>query len=415
MIQRQETLTIALILLLLGTSLGLVTIADARSLEPSLGLSDSLSRDYWPTDDWQTSAPEEQGMDASKLEDMVEFINSTDQSVHSIVVVRHGYIVFEEDFTPGTTVGRTRSISGTHYLYSTTKSFTSCLIGMAIDQGYIDNVSQKVLSLFPNHTIANYDERKDQITIENLLTMRSGLSWDESSAPYSSPENDVYHLNNDPEGGVQYALGLPMVADPDEVFHYNTGASHLLSGIVQETTGMTSLEFANENLFEPLGITTFYWPADRQGVNFGGYDLQLRPRDMAKFGYLFLNNGTWDGEQLVSENWVNASTTTVTHLDDYHGYGYQWWTLPSIGVYHTAGLYGQYIFVAPDHDLVVAFTSGYPLNTNPQCIQMLDEYLLPAILEEIPQIDRSDAALIGILVVLVVPAIIFAGIWIKKK
>ncbi|MHA1422841.1 MAG: hypothetical protein ACTSSD_12180, partial [Candidatus Thorarchaeota archaeon] len=129
-------------------------------------------------------------------------------------------------------------------------------------------------------------------------------------------------------------------------FHYNTGASHVLSGIVHETTNMSMLDFTAENLFTPLGIERFFWPGDTQGVTFGGFDLQLRPLDMAKFGFLFLNNGSWDGEQIVSSDWVHNTTSTVTNLDSIRGYSRQWWTMPDYGVYHTAGLYGQYILVS---------------------------------------------------------------------
>jgi CubicO group peptidase (beta-lactamase class C family) len=145
---------------------------------------------------------------------------------------------------------------------------------------------------------------------------------------------------------------------------------------------MSMAEFADANLFSPLGIDTFYWPDDTQGVTFGGFDLQLRPLDMAKFGFLFLNNGTWDGEQIVSSQWVQNTTTTVTMLDIIRGYSRQWWTMPNYGVYNTAGLYGQYIFVVPEHDLVAVFTSGYGLNDIDENPQMVREYILPAIIDQ---------------------------------
>jgi len=332
---------------------------------------DAASRDYWPTEGWMNSTPEDQGMDSVRLQQMIDHIMDEDLDIHSVIVIRHGYVVLEENPNLWQGQSRTQGIDGTHYLYSVTKSFTSSLIGLAIDNGYIDNTSQTLLSFFPNRTVANIDEAKEQITLRDLLTMRSGLPWDETSAPFTSPENDVYQVSNNLSGGVQYVLDRPMEYEPDEVFHYNTGASHLLSGIVQEITNMTSLDFAAEYLFTPLGIDSYYWLADRQGVNFGGYDLLLRPLDIAKFGYLFLNNGTWDGEQVISSSWVNESTTTVTTLSADRGYAYQWWTMPDLGVYFAAGLYGQYIFVSPDEnpsmfrnfilDAVLGDQSGLPL------------------------------------------------------
>ncbi len=336
-------------------------------------------RDYWPTLGWQNSTPSEQGMDESILQSMLDHIIDEDLDIHSIIIVKNGYVILEEYPNPFQGQSRTQSLNGTHYLYSTTKSFTSCMIGIAIDKGYLDNTSQTVLSLFPDMTFSHVDDRKERMTIDDLLTMRSGLPWDETSAPFSSPDNDVYQVNFNSSGGVQFVLDQPMEANPGEYFHYNTGASHVLSGIVQEVTNMSTAEFADANLFSPLGIDTFYWPHDTQGVTFGGFDLQLRPLDMAKFGFLFLNNGTWDGEQIVSSEWVQNTTTTVTMLDTIRGYSRQWWTMPGYGVYNTAGLYGQYIFVAPEYDLVAVFTSGYGFNDIDENPQLVREYILPAV------------------------------------
>jgi CubicO group peptidase (beta-lactamase class C family) len=337
---------------------------------------------------------------------MIDHIADEDLDVHSVIVIRHGYVVLEEYPAPGQGVSRTHSADGTHYLYSVTKSFSSSLIGITIDKGFIDNASQTMLSFFPNHTIAHIDEQKEIVTLRDLLTMRSGLPWDETSAPFSSPENDVYQLNYNMSGGVQYVLDFPMEHEPDTVFHYNTGASHLLSGIVQETTGVSTLDFAGEHLFSPLGIDTYYWNTDRLGVNFGGYDLQLRPLDMAKFGYLFLNNGTWDGEQVISASWVNESTTTVTTLSSQRGYAYQWWTMPDIGAYYAAGLYGQYIFVSPENDLVAVFTSGYGSGDVDENPSMFSNYIIDAVTEGEQGFPYETVLSVAIVAVLVVPVVV---------
>jgi CubicO group peptidase (beta-lactamase class C family) len=370
------------ILLLLVSTITAPSIASESS---SFVEYTSATRDYWPTEGWMNSTPEEQEMDSVILEEMIDHIAEEDLDVHSVIVVRHGYIVLEEYPDPWQGVSRTQSFNGTHFLYSATKSFSSSLIGIAIDKGYIDNTSQIMLSFFPNHTIANLDERKERVTLRDLLTMRSGLPWDDQSAPFNSPDNDVYQLNFNSSGGVQYVLDLPMEYEPDEVFHYNTGASHLLSGIVEETTGISTLDFAAEHLFSPLGIDPYYWYTDRLGVYYGGYDLQLSPLDMAKFGFLFLNNGTWDGEQVVSSEWVNESTTTVSTYYGERGYAYQWWTLPDIGVFYAAGMYGQYIFVSPEDDLVAVFTSGYGFNDADENPSMFRNYILDAVTDDYPE------------------------------
>jgi CubicO group peptidase (beta-lactamase class C family) len=334
---------------------------------------------FWPTGGWRNSTPEEQGMNSATLQNMRNHIINSNLDVHSVIVIRHGYVVLEEYPFPFQGQSRTMSVQGTHYLYSATKSFTSCLIGMAIDQGYFENTSQTVLSLFPDTTFSNVDDRKEQMTVWDLLTMRSGLPWDETSTSLNSPENDVFQVNFNSSGGVQYVLDRPMEYDPGTVFLYNTGASHVLSGIVQEVTDMTTLEFATEFLFTPLNISPVYWPSDAKGVNFGGYDLQLRPLDMAKFGYLYLHNGTWGTEQLLSTEWIRNTTTTITMLSPTHGYAAQWHTMPDLGVYYAAGLYGQYIFVSPEYDLVAVFTSGYGVNDIDENPQMFRDYIIASL------------------------------------
>lgn len=373
--------------------------------------------DYWPTNGWQNSTPDEQGMDGSILQAMVDHIVDEDLDVHSVIVIRHGYIVLEEYPNPFQGQSRTQSYDGTHYLYSTTKSFTSCMIGIAIDKGFLDNTSQSVLSLFPDMTFTNVDERKERVTVDDLLTMRSGLPWDETSAPFSSPDNDVWQVNFNSSGGVKFVLNQPMESEPGEYFHYNTGASHVLSGIVQEVTNMSMLEFADENLFTPLGIDRFLWPSDTQGVTFGGFDLQLRPLDMAKFGFLFLNNGTWDSEQIVSSDWVHYTTTTVTALDSIRGYSRQWWTMPDYGVYHTAGLYGQYIFVVPELDIVAVFTSGYGVNDVDENPQMVRDYILPAVTGYVPPNSPGALDILQNIAIVTVSIIVVALIvqYVRKK
>ena len=368
-------------------------------------------RDYWPTNGWQNSTPSEQGMDETVLQSMIDHIVDADLDVHSVIVIRNGYVVLEEYPNPFQGQSRTQSYDGTHYLYSTTKSFTSCMVGIAIDKGFLDNTSQTVLSIFPDMTFDNVDEQKERITIDDLLTMRSGLPWDETSAPFSSPDNDVWQVNFNSSGGVQFVLDQPMEGEPGEYFHYNTGASHVLSGIVQEATNMSMFEFAIETLFTPLGISTYFWPHDTQGVTFGGFDLQLRPLDMAKFGFLFLNNGSWDGEQIVSSGWVHNTTTTVTNLDAIRGYSRQWWTMPDYGVYNTAGLYGQYIFVAPELDIVAVFTSGYGATDIDENPQMVRDYILPAVIgydSETLLLDSIQLAAIITIPIIAIVLVLFA-------
>ena len=331
---------------------------------------------YYPDVEWRTSTPEEQGLSSEKLEEMMGAIQQNYLQIEGVVLIRNGYLVWERYPSPDYNV-ETR-----HFLYSVTKSFTSALIGIAIDQSYIQDTSQTVMSFFPNRGIQDPDGRKSRVTVENLLMMRSGMKWDESSAGYDTPENDIYHINNG--DGLQYCLDLPMVAEPGELWHYNTGSSHILSGIIRETTGTTTLDFAKTNLFNPIGIDNVMWSADLGGTQKGGFDLQLTPRDMARFGYLYLNKGRWGDTQIIPEEWIEKSTSSLTTINEETGYGYQWWIMPRLNAYRASGLYGQQIFVAPNENIVLVFTAHISPTQHALEESLFEDYILASI------IDRSQ-------------------------
>ena len=231
--------------------------------------------DYWPTTGWRTTTPEEQGMDSVKLAKMVEFILEQNYDIHSVTVIRNGYLVADVTIHPFESNSR-------HHLASATKSITSALIGIAIQQGYINNVDQTVLSFFPERSAANLDANKKKMTLEHLLTMSSGLDCrdniDDWSRLFQMMETDDW---------VQYMLDLPMAEPPGTRFEYCNGASFMLSAIIQETTGMNTLDFAKDHLFSPLGIDDVVWLSNLQGITIGRTRLIMKPHDMAKIGYLF--------------------------------------------------------------------------------------------------------------------------------
>ncbi|MFX0184818.1 MAG: serine hydrolase domain-containing protein [Candidatus Hodarchaeota archaeon] len=297
---------------------------------------------------WLSSTPEEQGMDSAKLEQIIKSIKQQNIAIDSLLIIRHGYLVIEEYPNLEEYLSHTQSNQDNmHSLYSATKSFTSALIGIAIEKGYIDNISLKVVDFFPEVMIENLDSRKKNMTLHHLLTMTTGFEWTGNSA------YEMLRSGN----SVKYMLDLPMKYNPGTVLEYITGVTHLLSAIIQKTTGKTTLEFARKHLFNPLGISEAQWTYDRQNINHGDHGLSLTSRDIAKFGYLYLNNGTWNGEQIISTNWVIKSTQTYNLFDEYSGYGYQWWTFPQINVYYAKGLHGQNIYVVPKKDMVVVFTA----------------------------------------------------------
>ncbi len=326
--------------------------------------TDQTSGSYWPTAGWRTSTPEEQGMDAQQLALMLKAVKRQRMGLHSLLVIRNGYMVSETYF--GSYNKDTR-----HSLYSCTKSFISTLVGIAIDQGYIDGTERPVLGFFPDRAFQNRDARKEAMTIADLLTMRSGLDWQEGDPVYG----EMYRSRD----WVKFVLDEPMVEQPGSQFVYCSGCSHVLSAIVQQETGQNTRDFAEKTLFEPLGITGADWELDAGGIPIGGWGLQITPRDMARLGYLYLNNGMWDGRQIVSAGWVRAATTRYTETDSKIGlgYGYQWWIYPSFGAYAALGRYGQTIFVAPDLDLVIVTTAQ--VDGHDALFKLIEEYVIPAI------------------------------------
>ena len=341
------------------------TLTPESTLRPTLT---PLSSPYWPAaQDWRASTPERQGLDSAKLVEVLDYIQAHRYPIHGMVIVRNGYVVMEAYFHPFRAEDR-------HYIASCTKSFTSALIGIALEQGYIDRVDHKLLDFFPDRTVANMDPRKQAITLEHLLTMSSGLSWTGSGLSESIQAQMMQS-----QDWIQFVLDRPMAREPGTGFRYNSGGSHLLAAIIRQTTGQTPLDFAQENLFKPLGIVGVYWPSDPSGLNFGGSWLEMRLRDMARFGYLYLQHGVWEGQVVVPAGWVAVSTTSQIESGymDYH-YGYHWWVDPA-GGYHARGYGGQYIFVVPEQNMVVVFVSGFE-NSDMEKVPaaLLETFIIPA-------------------------------------
>lgn len=357
--------------------------------------SNTVQREYWPTNEWKTSNPVDQEMNPSIMNKMVNFIETNESTgldkIDSILIVKNGYIVYEEYFDYLSELK--------HCIYSATKSVTSALIGIAIDQGYL-NLTDKVLTIFSDRNITNVDQRKEAITIEHLLQMRSGLEWTREEP------NDTTAKMWVTDDWVQFILNLPMEIDPGNTFEYSNGASHLLTGILHEVTGKTPLEFAQEYLFIPIGITTDKWTTDPKGINMGFSELYLTSRDMARFGFLYLNNGTWNNSQRISKNWIESSI--YSYLDEpiyepmNYRYGYHWWILAPNetklfslgGISHTipcfmnvaSGMNGQEILCIPSMDLVVVFTAHDTTQNQvwPIYNHLIFEYIIPAVTEYIP-------------------------------
>jgi CubicO group peptidase (beta-lactamase class C family) len=330
---------------------------------------------YFPDVRWTATAPEDQGMSNATLNEMMQFIEDSEASVRGLVVTRNGYIVKEGYWFYNTE-------NTTRHIFSCTKSFVGALIGIALKEGFLDNVSQRMIDFFPHLTIDNMDARKEAITLEHLLTMTHGLDWNEWNVSYFEPENMYNQMFLASGNAVQFFLDLPTAYDPGEHWVYTTGASHILSAIIQEVTNMTTYDFAKEYLFEPLNMTIGSWAVDDQGVNNGGTLLYVTPRSMAKLGLLYLNKGTWEGQEIISEEYITQSSTAYVNasiLAPY--YGYQWWIGAEEGVYSAMGSNGQYIHVVPEYNIVMSMTASFD-NLEEDINGDILEYVLDSIIVE---------------------------------
>jgi CubicO group peptidase (beta-lactamase class C family) len=290
--------------------------------------------------------------------------------IDAMLIARNGKLVYENYFH-----GHSGDVL--HNIFSAGKSITSILAGIAIDKGFLENVNTPVVQLLPEYKdFKNADPRKDSITVEDFLNMRSGLACDDW---YQGTESDMQRSRD----WVKFTLDLPMISNPGEQGSYCTGCSVTLGRIIENRSGLTLQEFANRYLFQPLGIATYQWHIMPDGKASGGGLFFLRPRDMVKVGLLMLNGGAYNGQQVVSKAWVDRCTMTLLKLPgQFDGYGYLWWKQQfsgGIDSYFASGNGGQYIFVIPSKELVVVFTGGNK-NTSVglQVFEIIDKYILPA-------------------------------------
>ena len=357
---------------------------------------------------WEKSSPEAQGLSEETLSELDKKISSGDYGyIDGFIIIRNGYLVYEK-FYVNDYIKINEGIDdskwqynynnpdwhpfykGTklHTLQSVTKSVTSAAIGVAIGRKELPGVDVKIVGIFKNEKIANLDERKKSMTLEDVLTMRAGIDWNES-LPYTDPNNTCIQLEAS-DDWFKFVINRPMEAVPGTVFEYNSGASILLSAVIKESTGMFIDKYAEKYLFKPLGITHYYWKITPTGLPDTEGGLYLEPYDLAKIGYLYLNNGIWDGKRILPEGWVEATVTP--HVADVapknnrvnRAYGYQWWLLPydkqsQDYVYACLGYGGQYLLVAPKYNLIAVF-NGWNIYRKPSMpLSVFFNYVLKAV------------------------------------
>ena len=269
-------------------------------------------------------------------------------------------------------------------VYSVTKSVTSAMIGKAVSQQAMQ-VEDPMLEYFPDYAqIENMDVEKEAMTVEDLLTMQAGFPWDEVSSSYGSSTNSLTGLIPSRDW-MKFMIDQPIAFEPGTTFAYNSGVSMLLGGILQEVTGQTAEMYTAENLFAPLGIEEWRWESTPRGYSNTGWGLYLRPVDLLKFGQLYLQNGEWEGEQILASSWIAESTQPSALPGDGFEYGYQWWRFeddhPVVAdlavndVYFAWGLGGNFVFVVPHLDLVVVTTAEN--DSGPRIFPALPDYIFP--------------------------------------
>lgn len=343
---------------------------------------------------WEIASPDRVGMDGALLCGIAARLEQRATSVHSVVVARHGKLVFEQYFPGydqpwGQADGQYEFTATTkHDMRSASKSVVSLLVGIAIDRKLIEGVDQPVLKFFPDHPAVK-QAGWEPITLRHLLTMSSGMKWDEARA-WTDPNNDEPHLGSqaDPIG---YVLAKPVAAPPDVLWTYNGGGTELLGNILERVSGKPLETFAREVLFQPLGITDVEWKAYKNGKIAAAAGLRLRPRDAARIGQLVLNRGRWNGHQIVSADWIAQSVVPRFQAVGFFGgtlfYGYQWWMGRSLAgdkeVKWVAafGWGGQRIFIVPGLDLVMTTTAaqyGQP-KEGLAAIDILSNIVIPSV------------------------------------
>lgn len=316
---------------------------------------------YSPTMAWRTAKPDEVGLEAEVLAKMVLDIKVSITQTRSSLVVKDGYLVVEEYYN-----GYTKNDK--QHLYSCTKSVVSTLIGIAIAEGKIKAVAEKLPDLLPKESMEPWMKN---ITLENLLTMSAGLPGDDWLYDFKGLNEML--AAPDP---LRYALTRQKVFEPGSRFEYTDAVSHILSCIISENTGTSAAIYAEEKLFKPLGITDYSWTSDPQGRSWGYAQLRLQVADMAKIGLLFLNEGSWDGEQVVPALWVCDATKHRIDANLLNGYGYQWW-VDDDGWYTALGYQGQFIMVFPKLNIIAVFTGGTPETFNYN-IELANRFIIPA-------------------------------------
>jgi CubicO group peptidase (beta-lactamase class C family) len=329
----------------------------AEMLRPRTEDLEAVEYTPLPGDDWKVSTPAEQGLDPMLVAEL--YLDAAEmETLYGLLVIRDGYLIAEGYFNEGSVEQKAR-------LQSVTKSYTSALVGIALDQGCLSSVDQKMMDFFPEVAGQITDPRKEQITIRDLLKMRAGYPWEETDPALWEGLLSGHYLPLIEE--------FPLIADPGTEFNYSNLTSNWLGIIIARVCGTDLKSYAEEHLFLPIDAEVGDWGTDRDGHNNGCADLHSTARDMARFGLLYLNDGEYEGNQIISADWVHDSLQTYSEdawvteaklnkVGRYFrdlGYGYQWWSA-RVGDHHLDfawGHGGQYIVLLDELDMIIVVTA----------------------------------------------------------
>jgi CubicO group peptidase (beta-lactamase class C family) len=295
-------------------------------------------------DDWVLSNADAENINRNSLKQAFELIHSDKRywMARSLLVIRNGKLVAEAYPHHQDDIHKFKNIQ------SCTKSMTSILAGVALQDKVLESLDEKLYDIFPD--LFDDDQRKRAITVEDALTMRAGLAFD----------NDTQSLKLYQEQGnsTKYVLSQNYLHAPGTIMNYNDGAPHLVSKAIEQKAGKNLAEYADEKLFKPLNIKEWKWEAAKDGTTFGAYSLFLKPRDLAKIGQLLLQNGIWNDQRIIDSQFLNEAVKTKTSMKGpRYSYGYYFWIIPELKGYAALGHGGQFLLVVPEKQLVVVYTS----------------------------------------------------------
>ena len=310
-------------------------------------------------DGWEISSLDKEGLNSGIIIQVTDqILKEQYKGIYSYLIAKNGKLVHEVYF-------KGHDHNDLFDIQSITKSFSSTLIGIAIDKGLIGSVEESIFSLLPQYADVIEDPEKKKIKLKHILTISTGLEWYERQYSYTDNRNSETQMVREKDW-MKFVLERPVQYKPGTVYNYNTGSVHLLSAIIKNASGLYADKFAEKYLFGPLGIKEYYWNKDKMGypctgATHGG--IKIKARDLAKFGQLILNKGSWEGKQVVSQEWISEATKTQIEIrNNINNCGYLWWPGfykmygKKVDFFASYGYGGQTMYIIPEFKMVIVFT-----------------------------------------------------------